>query len=143
MNLLGLDIGSKRIGIAFAETGTRVAVPVRVVRRSTLEKEAGQIQALVREYEVERLIVGLPLRELGGEGPQAARTRAYMQRLAQLLPTPYEFADERYSTLEAIAAQARAGRTEREGRMTVDAAAAAVLLQAYLDSHTLAGETGP
>jgi putative Holliday junction resolvase len=87
---------------------------------------------LVTELEVERVVVGLPLSLNGEMGPQARRVTRYAQALAQALQVPVELYDERYSTVTAGALLAESGR---QRRVPIDAAAAAVILQEYLESR--------
>jgi putative Holliday junction resolvase len=135
MNLLGIDVGERRIGVAMGESTLRLALPVRVIERESLKHDAQSIQELVREYDADRIVIGLPLLLDGSEGEQAARVRGFVDRLRLLVTTPFEFWDERFSTVEAMNAQRDAGHNTRSGRATVDASAAAVLLQSYLDAN--------
>lgn len=135
MNLLGIDVGERRIGVAMGESTLRLALPVRVIERESLKHDAQSIQELVREYDADRIVIGLPLLLDGSEGEQAARVRGFVDRLRMLVTTPFEFWDERFSTVEAMNAQRDAGHNTRSGRATVDASAAAVLLQSYLDAN--------
>lgn len=135
MNLLGIDVGERRIGVAMGESTLRLALPVRVIERESLKHDAQSIQELVREYDADRIVIGLPLLLDGSEGEQAARVRGFVDRLRMLVTTPFEFWDERFSTVEAMNAQRDAGHNTRSGRATIDASAAAVLLQSYLDAN--------
>lgn len=135
MNLLGIDVGERRIGVAMGESTLRLAVPVRVIERESIKHDAESIQELVREYDTDRIVIGLPLLVDGSEGEQAARVRGFVDRLRTMVTTPFEFWDERFSTVEAMNAQRDAGHSARSGRATIDASAAAVLLQSYLDGN--------
>lgn len=135
MNLLGIDVGERRIGVAMGESTLRLAVPVRVIERESIKHDAESIQELVREYDADRIVIGLPLLVDGSEGEQAARVRGFVDRLRTMVTTPFEFWDERFSTVEAMNAQRDAGHNTRSGRATIDASAAAVLLQSYLDEN--------
>ncbi len=110
MNLLGLDIGDKRIGVAYGSSELRIALPVRVIVRGSPELDALQIESLARDYDAERIIAGLPLLVNGSEGEQARRVREFVGRLEERITTPIEFFDERFSTVEALKAQRDAGR---------------------------------
>lgn len=130
MRTLGLDIGSKRIGVAVSDPGGRVATPVKVL-------EAGSVQALRRmaeDYEAEKVVVGLPKTLSGEEGPQAASVREAAERIGSELGVPVVYFDERLSSAEAKRSMAQAGLSERRMRGKLDAAAACLVLQAYLDS---------
>lgn len=131
--MLGLDIGERRIGVAVSDELGILASPVGFVTRGPREED--DLRALVARYRPVRLVAGLPVGLSGREGPQAAVTRAFADALAATLGLPLDYWDERLST--AIAERNLiAGKTRRaKRRQEVDAAAAAVILQGYLD-HT-------
>ncbi len=133
MRYLALDVGVKRVGLAVGSTEVRIASPLTVIERGTIESDAAAIRAVVDKYQVERLVVGVPHDLDGSAGLQAEKVLRYIERLQPEVRLPIEYSDERYSTLEALARQREAGLTERQGRRTVDAAAAAVILQDFLD----------
>jgi putative Holliday junction resolvase len=138
--LLALDVGERRIGVAICDPTGTVARPLTFVVRASRQADFETIARLVAENEVERVIVGLPLSLDGSEGPQARQTRRYAERLAQALTVPIEFWDERYSTLaaaEILKGKSKRGGRKRRGRARgeLDATAAAVFLQSYLDAR--------
>lgn len=135
MTYLGLDIGARRIGIAVADSEVRLASPARVVRRRSFKEDVTSIGEIVREFGAERLVIGLPRELDGSEGAQARLTIRYAERLSDALNVPGEFFDERFSTASALAHRRLIGVSEKRGRATIDAAAAAVILQDYLDSQ--------
>jgi putative Holliday junction resolvase len=132
--ILGLDWGEKRIGVAFSE-GV-LASPHSVIERKTRQADYARIAALVAETGAERVVLGLP-QSLNGDqplGPQARRVLRHYRALVRHLSVPVELADERYSTVDAAEHLAQAGR---RGKTSIDAAAAAVILQAYLDRRQI------
>ncbi len=134
MTYLALDIGARRIGVAVGSTDVKLATPLAVIAHESVEADAARIRALVAQYDAERIIVGLP-RELDGSiGPQAQKVMTFTERLASLVTLPFEYYDERYSTAQALDRQRETGIDEKRGRATIDAAAAAVILQDYLNS---------
>lgn len=133
---LALDIGERRIGVAVCDPTGTVARPLTTVVRSSREADLQAIAQLVEEYAVERIVVGLPLSLDGTEGPQARKTRRYTQLLAQEISIPVDFWDERYSSATAAEILRAKGRRRRRVRDRIDATAAAVILQSYLDSRT-------
>jgi putative Holliday junction resolvase len=141
MRILALDVGERRIGVAVSDPTATVARPVCTVQRASRAEDLGVIRALVEEHEAGLLIVGRPLTLRGEAGPQAMQIERYAQTLAEALPVPVRMWDERYSTAvaEEFLRQARK-RGKRRGRGEVDAVAAAVILQGFLDSRT--AETG-
>ena len=132
MRVLGVDLGSVRVGVALSDATGTLASPLVVLPRTADLHD--RLRDLVVEHEVGAVVVGLP-RSLDGRERQAARTvRDEVRRLASRLPVPVHLQDERLSTVAAHAGLAAAGRTARQRRGTVDASAAAVLLQSWLDS---------
>ncbi len=132
MRVLGVDLGSVRVGVALSDLTGTLASPLAVLLRAPdLHDRLGD---LVTEHEAGAVVVGLP-RSLDGRERQAARAaRAEVAQLAGRLPVPVHLQDERLSTVAAHAGLSAAGRTGRQRRGTVDASAAAVLLQSWLDS---------
>jgi putative Holliday junction resolvase len=133
---LALDLGERRIGVAVSDPTGTVARPVTAIVRASRQKDLDVITHLVDEYQAELVIIGLPLSLDGTEGPQAQQTRRYAERLAEELNVPIEFWDERYSSVRAeeILKGKRGKRRRRQTRGDVDATAAAVFLQSYLDA---------
>jgi putative Holliday junction resolvase len=133
--MLALDIGDKRIGVAVSdETGT-LARPLMAITRTSQRQDFERIARLVAEQSAERVVAGYPRSLSGGEGPQAQRVRRYVEALAATLPVPVELWDERYTTVEASERLRNSGRRRSHDRGQLDAAAAAILLQDYVDSH--------
>ncbi len=131
--LLGLDLGTKTIGLALSDVERRLASPLDTIKRVKFSQDAEALLKRAREFEVQALVVGLPLNMDGTQGPRSQATRAFMRNLARLSPLPYAFWDERLSTAavtrELIAQDAsRAKRAE-----VVDRMAAAYILQGALD----------
>ncbi len=125
---LALDLGEKRIGLAVGDDAAGIARPLPSLRRKTNLADTRALRAVVDDEEVEMLLIGLPLTLRGEESHQAARARALGERLAAELGLPREYADERLTT-----SAAERLRTSRD--FDVDSAAAALLLQQYLDRH--------
>jgi putative Holliday junction resolvase len=130
--VMALDIGERRIGVAVSDPSGTLARPHAVIQRRSKVMDFAAVARLVAELEVERVVVGLPLSLNGEIGPQARRVTRYAQALAQALEVPVELYDERYSTVTADALLAEIGRKRR---VSIDAAAAAVILQDYLESR--------
>ncbi len=134
MRFLALDVGDRRVGIAISESGV-FATPHSILRRKSKKEDFARLQRLVDELEIERIIVGLPysLNEPGELGPQARRIKRYAEALAEVVDVPLAYADESYSSVEA---QMYVGkRRASPGKKSyIDDAAAAVILQKYLDT---------
>jgi putative Holliday junction resolvase len=131
---LALDVGDKRIGLALSdETGT-LARPLSTLKRASKREDFERLAALCAEYQIEKIICGLPRTLRGEEGPQARRVRRYAAELAQAIGLAIEFWDERFSSIDAQERLTAAGRKLKD-KGAIDAAAAAIILQEYLDSH--------
>lgn len=136
--ILALDIGDRRIGVAVSDLTRTIARPVCTVERASREEDFTAIRELVEEYRAGLLLVGLPLTLRGEIGPQARHIQRYTDALAETVPVPIRMWDERYSTSRAEEILRRPGRSaERAG---VDAVAAAVFLQEFLDRQAVEGE---
>lgn len=131
--VLGLDIGSKRIGVAVSDELGAVASPVGFVARGRDDRAA--FRELLDRYGAVRLVAGLPASLSGREGPQAADTRAYAEALAADLGVPLDYWDERLTTTIAERSLLAAGARRDKRRERIDAVAAAVMLQGYLDAQ--------
>jgi putative Holliday junction resolvase len=130
---LGVDVGRARIGLALADDVLRTARPLRAVARRNEARTLADIGETVREYEVGQLVVGLPLNMDGTEGPSARHARAFAERLSAALGVPAALHDERLSTFEAETRLRDQGISGKDRRSLVDAEAAAVILQGWLD----------
>ncbi len=131
--LIGLDLGTKTIGVALSDVGRRIGSPLETIRRVKFTPDAQRLAALCAKYGVGGLVIGLPLNMDGTEGPRSQSSRSFARNLKPILPLPVLFFDERLSTaavtrtlLEADASRARRGEL-------VDKLAAAYILQACLD----------
>lgn len=132
MRVLGVDPGSKRIGLSVSDEERMLATPLRTIeRRGGLDRAIADVAAEVKSLSVERVIVGLPLSLDGREGPAAKRARIFGEELAKATGVPVEFWDERFTTQAAQHALGAMGA--RRARRVVDQAAATILLQSYLD----------
>ncbi|MDP2233789.1 MAG: Holliday junction resolvase RuvX [Actinomycetota bacterium] len=134
MRVLGLDIGERRVGVAVSDPDGRIASPLQVLDAQTLSNPASLL-ALIDEYDVGLLVVGLPLSLDGTEGPQAARVKEQAQRLARTLPVGVVYYDERLSSAEARRSLSATGMSARVQRGKIDMVAAALILQSYLDAQ--------
>jgi putative holliday junction resolvase len=133
---IGLDLGSKRIGVAVSDRSGTIATPLTVLeRRGDHAADHRTIAALVSEEEAERLVIGLPLSLDGSHGPAARRALAEAAELATVVPVPVETFDERLTTVSADRALLEAGLRAPARRTVVDKVAAAVMLQAWLDQR--------
>jgi putative Holliday junction resolvase len=137
--VLGLDLGDARIGVAISDPDRRLAVPVGTVHVGQPPGELWAVATLVRERGATRIVLGLPLSMRGEPGRRAAHAESFAEALRTVVDVPIELHDERLSTVEAERALTAAGTRGRDRRRVVDASAAAVILQAWLDGQRSAG----
>lgn len=136
--ILALDLGERRIGVALSDPLRMVARPLTVIQRASRAEDLERIGRLVDEHQVSLLLCGYPLSLDGSEGPQGRRVRRYAEVLGESLEVPLELWDERYSTVEAesLMRVSRKNQSPQERRNWVDAVAAAVILQSYLNAKS-------
>jgi putative pre-16S rRNA nuclease len=132
--ILGVDFGTRRIGIAISDPGRTMAFPVEVYEPRGPVPDARYFRELVRENEIERIVVGLPLHTSGRESEIATRARKFGEWLAAATRIPVIFFDERYSSVEAEHALLDAGLTKKKRKARLDKLAAQIMLQSYLDA---------
>ena len=138
VRLLALDLGDVRIGVALSdETGTLASGLVTVAAVGP-RKDAQAVAALVREHDVGEVVVGLPLRLDGSVGPQGEKVLAFVERLRRVLRVPVVTRDERLTSVAADERLAEAGVKRRDRKSRIDRAAAALVLQEYLDERKAA-----
>lgn len=134
---MALDYGERRVGVAISDPEGRIAFPLETIERGRGKGSAvARIRELVGEYEVGRIVIGLPLHMDGRSGPEAERVRAFGSQLARETRTPVEYLDERWTTLQAKRALAPAGSSKRrraKKRASLDPVVAAILLRTWLE----------
>jgi putative Holliday junction resolvase len=140
--LLGLDLGTKTIGLALSDVTRSIATPYHTLRRTNFTADAKAIEAAIAEHEVGALVLGLPINLDGTEGPRAQSTRAFARNLAARIEVPILFWDERLSTqaVERHLIEADASRKRRAE--VIDRMAAAYILQGALDRLKRLSELG-
>lgn len=131
--LIGLDLGTKTIGLALSDLGRQIASPLETIRRVKFTPDAARLKAVCEEHRVGGLVLGLPLNMDGSEGPRAQSTRAFARNLAPILPLPILFFDERLSTAVVTRALIEADASRQRRGQLVDKLAAAYILQGCLD----------
>jgi putative Holliday junction resolvase len=136
MRALGVDLGSRRIGVALSDSQGTLATPYETVERcGDVARDHRRLLELAEEAEVECLVVGLPLSLDGGVGPAAEAVLAEVEQLRRATSLPVETYDERLSTVTAHNLLRQGGRKGRARRKVIDQTAAAVILQAWLDGR--------
>jgi putative holliday junction resolvase len=131
---LGLDLGDVRIGVAISDESRRVAVSFGTIHVGRPPGELRAVSEIVRDHDVSMVVVGLPLSLDGGRGPGTMHAEAFADGLRAIVTVPIVFQDERLTTVEAERGLRDAGVSGRNRRAVVDAEAARILLQAWLDA---------
>jgi putative holliday junction resolvase len=127
MRILGIDYGDKKIGLAFGDTETRIAVPLEVISNKG-QKTIEALVTNVHDEDIDLIVVGVPLATGGHHGPeQLEKTRAFIQQLTEAVSVPVKEEDESYTTSESIRLQREEGTDVEE-----DALAAMLIIQSYL-----------
>lgn len=131
--LLGLDLGTKTIGMALSDVERRIASPFQTLARAKFTADAQAIRGVAERYRVGAVVIGMPLNMDGSEGPRAQATRAFARNLGPILRRPIVFWDERLSTLAVTRTLLEADASRARRRELVDKLAAAYILQGLLD----------
>jgi putative Holliday junction resolvase len=131
--LIGLDLGTKTIGVAASDPDRRLAAGVETVRRKNFTTDAARLLVLARERKAAGFVLGLPINMNGSEGPRAQSTRAFARNLARLSDLPIGLWDERLSTAAVERELLAADASRRQRAAVIDQHAAAYILQGALD----------
>ena len=131
--VLALDVGDRRIGVAACDPTGTLASPLTTIERSDEPSDIAAVLALASDHGAVEIVVGMPLSMSGARGPQARKVEGFTHALASQSPVPVNVVDERLSSVQAERLMRESGRRPSVDRALVDAAAAAVILQAYLD----------
>ena len=135
MRVIGIDLGSKRIGIALSDSDLTVATPLDVVERSgNVEKDHIAILKITDEWEVQKIIVGLPISLDGTLGPSAQSVMDEIKMLRGVTDIPIETHDERFTTVTAEQILLRQNVKRDKKKRVIDKVAAAIILQGWIDS---------
>lgn len=135
MRVIALDIGDSRVGVAYADTRTNIAVPLKVMPAADVIGFTRPFRLLLEDYEPDLLVSGLPLSLSGEPNEQTQKIEAIARKISQASGIPLDFEDERLSSSEAKRIMHKQGMTEKQMRGKLDSVAASLFLQAWLDSH--------
>jgi putative holliday junction resolvase len=137
LRYLCLDPGRKRIGVAVSDETGLIASPVGVIQVGDRNRTQvlQQVLRYIEQEEAGKLIIGLPLHMNGDEGIEAARAREFARQLSRLTKIPIDFMDERLTSVEADRLMQEAGIKRDKRKARIDARAAAIILQTYLDAE--------
>jgi len=141
MRLIGLDVGDKTIGVAVSDELGFGAHPVTVIRRTdSVRKDIGKVRELTEQYNVERIVVGIPIMLSGTTGVQAEKVLAFIEEIRKRIRIPIETWDERLTTSEVERMLIETGHRREKRKEIIDKHAAAVILQSYMDRQKSAAE---
>lgn len=135
MRILGLDYGSKTVGVAMTDALGMTVQPYKTIQRereSKLRQTLSEIAEIVEQYQIEKIVMGLPLNMDDTEGDRAAKTRNFAEKLKLRVAVPIEFTDERLTTMEAEEILDQSGISRSEQKKVIDQVAAQLILEQYL-----------
>lgn len=132
--IMALDLGEKRIGVAISDPLRMIATPHRVVKRRSRKEDFATYCQIIAESSITLVVVGLPLMLDGTDSQQTTWVRNYSAEMAEVISVPVEFWDEGFTTVQAEAALKAGGVRRKKLRDRVDAVAATLILQSYLDA---------
>jgi putative holliday junction resolvase len=133
---LGLDVGSKRIGVAGCDGLGLIATGITTIWRSSFSEDIAQLTQIIEERQVEMLVIGLPYTMDGNIGSQAKQVQKFARRVAAVIELPIEYVDERLTSYAAEQMMKEANISVSQNKATIDRIAAAVILQQWLDTRS-------
>ena len=143
MRVLGIDLGSKRVGVAVSDRSGLIATPLCVIERGVSQRiDHQEIARIVREEEAVAVVVGLPLNMDGTAGKAADAAQREVERMATVVGVPVHVHDERLTTVEADRVLMEQKMKAQARRRVVDKVAAAVILQSWLDAQRMSSDEG-
>jgi len=131
--LLGLDLGTKTIGLALSDVSRTIATPLETIRRTKFMNDVNNLLELTQQFDIYAFVLGLPLNFNGTEGPRAQATRSFARNLTRQIDLPLAFWDERLSTVAAERTLLDADASRKRRSEVIDKMAAAFILQGALD----------
>lgn len=137
MRILAIDHGTKRMGIAVSDPSATVATPLEYIPAEPFKNFVARLKELISEREIDLILVGMPRNMDGSYGPAAAKVKEFVAVLKEILPMPIKTWDERLTSTQANRFLLQADVRRKDRKEKVDKAAAAILLQSYLDSLSM------
>jgi len=141
--VLGLDLGTRNIGLALSDVRRTIATPFDTIRRTKLKPDLARLADIIDDEEVGAVALGLPINMDGSEGPRCQATRQFAADFLKVRDIPLAFWDERLSTFAAEEALLDADISRKRRDEVIDKVAAAIILQACLDFLAASGESSP
>lgn len=139
MRAMGLDVGSKTVGVAVTDELGLTAQPITVIRRKNLKADLAELLRLATDRDVDRFVIGLPLNMDGSEGPRAEATRKFGDALGNVSALPIVYQDERLTTVAAERALLEGDVSRTKRKQVIDQVAASLILQGWLDAQQRSG----
>ena len=138
---LGLDVGRKRIGVAGCDGTGLIATGITTIHRQNWTEDVRQLKEIVERRDIDILIIGLPYSLDGTVGAQAKHTQKFAERISRILELPFEYVDERLTSVEATAQLKSQKQFSTYDKGAIDRRAAAIILQQWLDTNRAARTT--
>lgn len=132
---MGLDVGTKTVGVAVSDALAMTAQGVTTVRRTNIRADLAELRRLIEEHEVTHVVIGLPLNMDGSEGPRAQASRAFGDALVKATGVSIEYQDERLTTVAAERALLEGDVSRKKRKQVIDQIAAQLILQGWLDAR--------
>ncbi len=130
---LGIDYGERRIGIAISDPSLTIAQPFTTITWQSKKDLMNKLREIVQEYDVERVVIGLPLTMGGRNSQKTVEVRNFVEKLTKIISVPIVFQDERLTTKQAYLTMRQGGKKPSRNKEKVDQLAAQFILQSYLD----------
>lgn len=135
MRVLGLDVGDRKIGMSLSDSSGSIAQALKVYRRTTLDKDLGELKRVVEEHSIDEIVVGLPKDLSGAIGKKATEVMAFAEEIRRHISLPTVLWDERFSTNEANRIFEMAQVSHKKRKPFIDMMASQLILQGYLDAQ--------
>lgn len=132
---MGLDVGTKTIGVAISDESGLIAQPFCVIKRGSFSGNLEEIRRLVEEHSIKMIVVGMPVNMNGTSGPRSKETQRFIDKIKDKVPVPMETWDERLSTVAVTRVLIEGDASRAKRKTVVDKLAASYILQGYLDSR--------
>ena len=133
---MGIDLGSKTIGIACCDENWTVASPITTIKRTKFKEDAQKIVEIINERKIVGIVIGWPINMDGSEGTRCQATRAFQREFEKIIKLPCLFWDERLSTVAAEKAMIESDMSRKKRKEKIDAVAATLILQSLIDRLT-------
>lgn len=132
MRIMSLDVGFKTIGVAISDELGMTAQGLKTIRRKSMKEDLAELQAIISQFGIKRIVIGLPRNMNGSLGKQARIVLEWIENLKNEIPLPMETWDERLSTVEASKTLLKADLSRKKRKGVIDQLAAVLILQGYL-----------